>query len=396
MQYNLFKNFKITGYRITCLLIIFSSTAAYCQDTKSGIVNIIFTADPHYGLTRAEFKGHKNVASYIVNAAMIANINAVPSLTLPADSGAGAGNKVGAVDYLIEGGDIANRMEDQIQTATASWAQFKKDYIHDLKLIGSNGKPAELLLMPGNHDISNAIGFVRPMEPETDPTSMVNIYNLMMKPEKPVTNDSYDYSKDKINYSLDIKGIHFVFVNLWPDSAERIWIEKDLRKVNNTTPVILFTHDEPVCQAKHFTNPVPPHLMGEKRKFQNLLDENYKEGRKAHKGEENTVIEQRGFVNFLKLHPNIIAYFHGNTNYNEFYDYKGPDNDINLKTFRVDSPMKGEYSAKNEKLLSFQLISINTVSHLLTVRECLWNTDPLSSNNVLKFGKTATISLQVN
>ena len=260
---------------------MFSVQAGYSQDTKSNVINIVFTADAHYGLTRAEFKGHKNVDSYIVNGAMINSINKVPSLTLPADTGVNAGNKVSTVDYLIEGGDICNRMEDQIQTAAASWVQFKKDYMHDLKLNGNDGKPAKLLLIPGNHDISNAIGFVRPMEPETDPTSMVNIYNLMVKPKKPVTNSSFDYTKDKINYSRDIEGIHFVFLNLWPDSAERIWIEKDLKKIDNSTPVIFFAHDEPTSQAKHFTNPTPPHLMGEKRKFQNLLEENYKEGRKS-------------------------------------------------------------------------------------------------------------------
>ena len=101
-------------------------------------------------------------------------------------------------------------------------------------------------------------------------------------------------------------------------------------------------------------------------------------------------------MKFLKAHPNIKAYFHGNSNWNEFYTYTGPDNDIALKTFRVDSPMKGEYSAKDEKLVSFQLISLDPATQQLTVRECLWNTKPLDPDNKVVFGKSATVSLKVN
>ena len=40
----------------------------------------------------------------------------------------------------------------------------------------------DLAVVPGNHDITNAIGFYKPMQPLTDPTSMVKIYNLMLQP----------------------------------------------------------------------------------------------------------------------------------------------------------------------------------------------------------------------
>jgi hypothetical protein len=136
--------------------------------------------------------------------------------------------------------------------------------------------------------------------------------------------------------------------------------------------------------------------MTVKNKFQNLVEENYKEGDVAGKGDSATNIEQRGFVKFLKAHPNIKAYFHGNTNYNQFYTYTGPDNDVSLPVFRVDSPMKGEHSSKDETLLSFQLISLDATGQQLTVRECLWNTQPLNAANQVVFGKSATISLKVN
>jgi hypothetical protein len=366
---------------------------------KAGLsqtIQMVFTSDAHYGIMREKFRGDTAVAGYIVNAALVKQINTIPYTTLPNDGGVNASNKTGGIDYVIEGGDIANRMETPIQSAATSWAQFEKDYMHSLNVTGHNGKPAKLYLIPGNHDISNAIGYAKPMNPLTDPTSMVGIYNLMLNPGKPLTNETYNYAANKINYSHNIGGIHFMFITLWPDSAERIWMQKDLDTVASTTPVIIFTHDEPNVESKHFTNPLPPHNMTVRNKFQNLVEENYKEGDIAGKGEQATDIEQRGFVKFLKAHLNIKAYFHGNTNYNQFYTYTGPDNDVKLPVFRVDSPMKGEYSAKDETLLSFQLISLNPKTQTLTVRECLWNTKPSDSDQKIVFGKSVTVSLKVD
>jgi hypothetical protein len=136
--------------------------------------------------------------------------------------------------------------------------------------------------------------------------------------------------------------------------------------------------------------------MTVENKFQNLVAEHYKEGNVASKNDDATDIEQRGFVKFLKAHPNIKAYFHGNSNWNQFYVYNGPDNDVSLNTFRVDSPMKGDISAKDETKQSFQLISLNAKNQILTVRECLWNTNPLNPAQKIVFGKSATVSLKVN
>jgi len=377
------------------LIVALCSQTVYGQSGSSSVITMVFTSDAHYGITRPKFRGDSNVASYKVNAAMINQMNALPGIVLPADGGINADKVTDAVDYVIEGGDIANRMEIPIQSAAASWAQFEAEYMHHVKLTGHDGKPAKLLMIPGNHDISNAIGYARPMQPLTDPSSMVNIYNLMIKPQTPLTNATYNYSVDKINYSRNIKGIHVMFITLWADSAERIWMQKDLDTVANTTPVIIFTHDQPECESKHFTNPVPPHNMTTENKFENLTAEYYKEGAIASKDDGATAMEQRGFVKFLKAHPNIKAYFHGNSNWNEFYVYHGPDNDVNLPVFRVDSPMKGKYSAKDETLLSFQLISIDTQTQTLTARECLWNTKPSEATQKVVFGKSETVSLKV-
>ncbi len=364
--------------------------------SQPGIINLVFTSDAHYGITRQKFRGDTNVPGYRINAAMVKQMNTIPGITLPADGGINAGNDVGPVDYLVETGDIANRMEIPIQSAAASWSQFENDYMHSISLKGHDGRSAALLLAPGNHDISNAIGYAKPMMPRTDPTSMVKIYNLMNRPQKPLTNEGYDYAKDKINYSRNIGGIHVMFITLWPDSAERIWMQKDLEHVSRSTPVIMFAHDQPTCEAKHFANPMPPYTMTVSNKFENLTAEHYKEGASASKDDGATDIEQRGWVKFLKAHSNIKAYFHGNSNWNEFYVYKGPDNDVSLNTFRVDSPMKGKYSAKDETLLSFQLISIDPQTDLMTVRECLWNTEPLNNNQEVKFGRSETVSLKAD
>lgn len=357
---------------------------------------MVFTSDAHYGITRKQFRGDSNVNGHLVNAAMIREINTVPFLSLPADGGVGAGKKVGAVDYLIQTGDIANRMEPPYPSAATDWSQFAADYIKGVTLKDQHHRKTALLLAPGNHDISNAIGFHRIMNPETDPTSMVQMYNLMLHPSKPKTNNDYNYATDKINYSKNIQGVHVMFITLWPDSAERIWMQKDLESVASKTPVIIFCHDQPTCEVKHFTNPVPPYKMTAENKFENLVVERYKEGKAAAAGEgAKTDMEQRGWVKFLKAHPNIKAYFHGNSNWNEFYIYKGPENDVALNTFRVDSPMKGRYSANDETKLSFQLISLDPNTQSLTVRECLWNTQPGDTAPGIVFGDSRSVSLKV-
>ena len=356
------------------------------------VLQIVFTSDAHYGIERKTFKGQEIADGHTVNAEMIKNINTLPEIIFPNDSGIKAGRNIGAIDYIIEGGDIANRMEISYQSASVSWDQFDLDYIKGISLKNHLGQPAQLLMVPGNHDISDAIGFYKPMKPHTDATSMVNIYNLMMQPSTPLTNGTYDYKRDKINYSKNIDGIHFVFITLWPDSAQRIWMEKDLRKISIKMPVIIFTHDQPECEAKHFTSPNSSNINAVDG-FENLLPECYKDGPTANADGGTTLIEQQGWISFLKKHPNIKAYFHGNSNWNQFYVYSGLCNEVALNTFRVDSPMKGKYSSKDETKLSFQVISIDTNSLIMTVRECLWNTAPLNEAKPLQWGDSKTISL---
>ncbi|MDE3214195.1 MAG: metallophosphoesterase [Bacteroidota bacterium] len=383
------------GYQIILsFLLIFFSPALQAQvEAPDHDIQIVFTSDAHFGITRKHFRGDTDVSAMVVNRALVQKINDLPQMIIPRDGGVDQGRPVKAIDYVIEGGDIANRMEIPIQSAAVSWSQFDSDYIKGLHVWNHQGKPATLLMIPGNHDISDAIGFYKPMRHRRDPTSMVQIYNRMLHPRVPLTNRTYDYSKDRINYSRNIGGVHFMFITLWPDSLERIWMQKDLKTVPATTPVIIFTHDEPVSEAKHFTNPNPGHTINDTARFENLLATVYEDGNRVIKGHSVTTDEQLGWEDFLKQHPNIKAYFHGNTNFNQFYEYHGPDGKVSLPTFRVDSPMKGRYSKKDETKLSFQLITLDPDTRKMTVRECLWNVNPSHPGKQIRWGSEKTVNL---
>jgi hypothetical protein len=105
--------------------------------------------DAHYGYTRADFRGEKKVDAQKVNQAMIAKMNTIQTLTLPDDSGVNGGKAVGPVDFIVEGGDIANREEgtqdSSIQCATDSWKQFTGDYLGMLALTDAAGKQGSRL-----------------------------------------------------------------------------------------------------------------------------------------------------------------------------------------------------------------------------------------------------------
>ena len=64
-------------------------------------------------------------------------------------------NTLGALDFVVEGGDVANRAEaaERIQPAAASESQFRHDYVERIK--------APVYVVPGNHDASNAVGFYK-------------------------------------------------------------------------------------------------------------------------------------------------------------------------------------------------------------------------------------------
>jgi hypothetical protein len=357
-------------------------------------VQFVFTSDAHYGLTRAAFQGAVGVDARIVNAAMMAKINSLPGASFPRDGGLRSGEPIRSLDFLAEGGDIANREEDtdttEIQPDAVSWSQFVSDYINGLTVTDHNGQRAPVYIVPGNHDASNAVGFHRPMFPLVDKTSMVEIYNRMMAPSTPKTSATYDYARDRIVYSRDIGGVHFVFLMVWPDSYARAWMERDLSQVSRATPIILFTHDQPDAEAKHFTNPNGRHDINAGDLFENLLVDQFADGPTI---AASSVIEQTALEEFVLRHPNVTAYFRGNSNWNQFYDWTGPRHGIALHTFRVDSPMKGAASSQDETKLSFQVVTIDMASRTMTVRECLWDADPHHPSAPVTWGASTTVAL---
>lgn len=108
-----------------------------------------------------------------------------------------------------------------------------------------------------------------------------------------------------------------------------------------------------------------------------------------------TEIAQRQFATFLKAHRNNVGYFHGHSNSNEFYAWKGPDKDVALPTFRVDSPIKGKGSGKDETRLSFEVVAFDVSQKKLTTRECLWNRTAGAGGKPtgVAWGESTTVSL---
>jgi hypothetical protein len=346
-------------------------------DSRSQTVQFVFTSDAHYGLTRPSFRGAMNVPAHRVNAALVAAINALPGTRFPDDEGLGAGKPIGPIDFVAEGGDVANREEVvdgvAIQPAAVSWREFVGDYVDGITVTDPGGRRAALFVVPGNHDASDAVGFWKPMAPRTDSAAIAGIFNLMMRPAVARTPTTFRYDADRVLTSRDIGGIHFVFVQLWPDSRARRWMEDDLARAGADAPVVIVTHDQPDVEARHLVNPNGAHDLNDHDQFENLLDDVFQDGTTVG---QPTVIEQSELEAFLARHTNVVAYFHGNSNWNEFYEWPGPSGRLHLRVYRVDSPMKGKESAADETRLSFHVVTVDPAAGTITVRECLWNAEP--------------------
>jgi predicted MPP superfamily phosphohydrolase len=351
--------------------------SAGAQGPSNPRVRFVFTSDAHYGLRRSTFRTRARVSAHEVNAALVSDLNSL-------------GESVGPVDFLVEGGDVANRAEagEEIQPASVSWSQFKGDYIERLALRTSSGAKTPVYVVPGNHDASNAVGFYKTMKPATDKSAMVEIYNLMMAPARRSI-ATYEYATGRVLTSRDIGGVHFVFLTVWPDGVGRAWLARDLAHVSATTPVVIFAHDQPDAQSKHFTNPNGRHDINAIDRFENLLSDTLADGHTIDDGDE---IEQAAWEDFVRAHPNITAYFHGNSNWNEFYDWEGPRHSVALHTFRVDSPMKGKYSESDETKLSFQVAEIDARTMTMTVRERLWNTATWGASTTVSVAPVTHVS----
>src|SRR4051812_15306145 len=91
-------------------LLILATALLPGQSGPKTQVQFLFTSDSHYGLTRT-FRGEGNVSAHLVNSALVEQMNKLPSQILPADGGLRASQPVGPIDFVVDGGDIANRAE---------------------------------------------------------------------------------------------------------------------------------------------------------------------------------------------------------------------------------------------------------------------------------------------
>jgi hypothetical protein len=359
---------------VAALLLAALSTSARADP---GDVTFVLTSDVHFGITRPRFRGQTFVNAVIVNAALVDSLNALPGQSLPADGGLRAGEAIGPIDFVAITGDLANREElypVPIQADAVSWKQFERCYVDGLKL------NCPLLLVPGNHDLSNAIGYPAPLVPKTDATSMVEIYNRMMHPAAPLTPATFRYPRDRVIYAREFGGVHCIFLTIWPDSQTRAWIDQDLAQVPRTRPVFIFCHDPVQVDPKHLTNPFHDHSINREDGYENLLCDV-----RVETAGKDTPAEDRALAAFLRRHRNIVAYFHGHENYHQAYTWSGPDGDLDLHVFRADSPMKGR-SKKDEGRMSYEVITYNAAAARLTDREYLWNAPQ-------HWGETTTVSL---
>lgn len=333
-------------------LILLGMPSVYARQ-----IRFVFVSDLHYGLER-EFRGGEASAD-VVNRAMAEAVRELPGWSFPADGGVGAGERIGRLDFVICGGDIANRMEHGVQTATRSWEEFARTWL-------AAGMPP-MWLLPGNHDISNAIGYTKPLAPARDPRCAVEIYNRTMQPRQPLCDTTFDYRTDRVVRSFVDSGIRFLIVGIWPDSQARVGIDSVLRS-DPATPCLLFTHMPPEAEAQRFTNPRGDHSINRTDGFENLICDTC-----SVSADRTPRREYRDLARFLREHSAIRAWFHGHTNYNEYYRWTGPDGDLSLPVFRVDSPMKGEYSEADDRTVSFQVVTIDTDTRRMSVRAWEWN-----------------------
>jgi hypothetical protein len=384
-------NLRLLGSFLTAALLALTAIAR-----GEPVVQFVFTSDVHFGITRGKFRGGLNVDAKIVNQAMVQTINELPGAVFPDDGGLRAGKPIGPIDFVAITGDIANREElypVHIQTAAASWAQFAEVYLGGITLTDRSGRPTPLYYVPGNHDVSNAIGAPSVLVPARDATSMAEMYNRMMQPAKLVTKDTYNYAEDRIYYSRDEGGVHCIFLTMWPETLARAWMERDLARVSPSTPVFIFCHDQPDIDTRHLTNPNGRHDINRTDNFENVVSDVCADGPSA---DSPTTMEQRALVAFLKAHRNIVAYFHGHSNWTQYYVWKGPDGDVTLNVFRADSPMKGKIGAKDETKLAFELAVVDAAARRMTVRECLWDAHARANPpaNPVDWGISTTVSLE--
>ena len=271
--------------------------------------HFVFTADQHYGMSRPAFRGCTDVSADTVNAAMVEAINSLVDAVFPLDGGVMAGKAVGGAEYVISAGDIASKLTGAgtgpALTASQCWELFKRQYCGGVALKNSGGRKAEILAIPGNHEISTALGRYPPAFPLPDAGAMVGMFNrahnASLRPEE------YDFAAHKVTMARDLAGVRLLLVQLWPDEEARAYIAREIAASPADTPIILVCHFPPGVSAVYRESP--------ERKF-GAVPENTCGTVPADAAGQARIVElsreeRRAFAGFIKQHPSIVAYFHG-------------------------------------------------------------------------------------
>lgn len=384
---------KMQLYPQTLRLALLGSLLGVSAATAGRTVQFVFTSDPLFGANRSEFHGEKNIDARYANAEMVAKINSLPTVRFPDDGEPGAGQTIGAFDFVAVGGNITARQDAATLTRSASdsWKDFEKVYLQGVKLKNAQGQSAPVLYNVGVQDVNNAVGYYKRLDPKTDPGVLVETYNRMVAPTAPLAADKYDYQANRPIYSRDVGGVHLVFTGVWPDSTVRAWMEKDLAKVGKDVPVLVFAHSTPDIDPKYLTNPTGKHDINKDDKFENVVPEMLIGGEKV---SDKSTANERRFAQFAKAYPQIQGYFHGGGTVSDLKLWMGPDYDFVLPAFSADSPVKGETSGKDESQASFLVATVDLDAHKLTVRECRWNPEPTNRKAALAWGNHQTFEFR--
>jgi hypothetical protein len=253
-----------------------------------------------------------------------------------------------------------------IPTTKKCWETYEKQY-YGITLRTANGDTTEILTIPGNHDLSNAIGFHKIMTPAIDKTSMLRVYAKAYDEE--LSDGDFNPRDHAIFLSRELAGVQLYFIQMWPGSAMRQRLAREIASLPVDRPVMLFTHIQPDIDAKRLINPNGDHGINAKDKLENLVANISS----VETIDEIPIQERRELARFFKDHPSIKAYFHGHEHENIMYLWRGSDNEIALPAFMVDSPMKRKVSGEDESKISFHSIAVDSDARKVTVRQVPWN-----------------------
>ena len=101
----------------------------------------------------------------VVNAALVARMKtSCRPRPFPKDGGLRSASPIGAIDFVVDTGDIANR--EEAAPAAAPGGRGVVEPVPEpttsqtLRLKNADGDIAPVFVVPGNHDASNAVGFI--------------------------------------------------------------------------------------------------------------------------------------------------------------------------------------------------------------------------------------------